>query len=662
MYHKILAILFVFTALTSQAQPIQKSSYEMMINTAVEAAETGDYLTAIDYFEKAYDESKDLSLKVAIGDMYMLLRNYPKAEKNYNNVLKRDRRDEFYDIRLDWAKALKAQGKYKEAMDELSVFISATDSDSLKNEAKKELKGILLLESLPENIEAAVTFAGEKINSPSAESSPAFYNDGTFYFTSMNSKRPVTLDGEEGEYQSKIYTTTRTLQGDFAEASPLEEAINRVGFYNSGVSFSEDGQRMYFTREKYENNKVESAQIYLSQRKGEKWAPPYPIASLTNESRCRHPYEGDLFGVKVLYFVSDMPGGYGGYDIYYAPINGDEYGNPVNLGPEINTNHDEFSPFFKNGTLYFSSSGHPGMGGLDNFYSTWNGSVWSKPVNMGYNYNSSYDDLFLRFNQSGTSAAFVSNRTHKDKKKFNNTDTCCDDIYMVQIRDVIIDLKLLVNDNNGPLDNPTVELYEGNGKTPVETKTNPLSNNLSLLLDSDKEYTVIVLRDGYHPDTLQFNTLGIFDDYTFSKTVTLKPKPVAKRKVSRNEPIVLKSIYFDFDDDQILPDAEKDLSKLKALMEKYPDMVIELSSHTDSRGNNKYNLDLSQRRANSTKKWLVEEGIAANRIHAKGYGETKLLNKCKDGVKCSDEEHQLNRRSEFKIIAGPQTIEIEVEE
>jgi peptidoglycan-associated lipoprotein len=281
---------------------------------------------------------------------------------------------------------------------------------------------------------------------------------------------------------------------------------------------------------------------------------------------------------------------------------------------------------------------------------------------MGFNYNTSYDDIFFRLNQSGTSGALVSNRINKDKKKFKNTLTCCDDIYIVQIRDVVIDLKVLVQNNKGSLDGATVELYEGNGKVPTESKTNSLSNDFNFLLDSDKSYMAIITRQGHHPDTLRFNTNGIFDDYTFSKTVVMKEKPATKRIIKRNEPIVLKSIYFDFNDDKILPDAEKDLNTLKKLMDQYPDLVIELSSHTDSRGDNDFNMKLSQRRADSTKKWLINEGIAANRIKAKGYGETRLLNKCKDGVKCTEEEHQLNRRSEFRIIAGPQTIEISVEE
>ena len=644
------------------AQPVVSSSYETMLETAATCAENHDYINAIEWFEKAYKESKDPNLQVAIGDMYMLMRDYAKAEKTYDRVLKRDKRDEFFDIRLDYARAMKAQGKYKLALDEFNGFISTTGSDSLRNEAKLELRGILLMEKYPENIEAAVSFAGESINSPSAESSPALYSDGTLYFSSMNAKTPTIIDGEEGEYHAKIYSAARTPQGDFSKASALDEAINRIDFYNTGVSFSEDGQKMYFTRAKYNNNGVENSQIYLSKRAGDKWGSPYPIEALNNEFRSRHPYEGELFGRKVLYYISDMPGGYGGYDIYYSTIAGDAYEKPVNLGEKINTPRNEMSPFFKDGALYFSSNGHPSMGGLDNFYTEWDGSKWSEVTNMGFNYNTSYDDSFLRFNQGGTAGYVVSNRTHKDKKKYKNTDTCCDDIYMIQIRDLVIELKTIVNNEKGPLEGATVELFEGSKKVPVDSKTNFLSNDFAFLLDSDKSYKAYITREGYYTDSISFNTNGIFDDYTVSKTVTLKAKPEApKRIVSRNEPILLKSIFFDLADDKIRPDAEPDLEYLKTLMDKYPDMVIELSSHTDSRGDNEYNKKLSQRRANSTKAWLVEEGVEAARIKAVGYGETKLLNKCKDKVKCSEEEHQLNRRSEFKIIAGPQTIEIKME-
>ncbi|MGB4960890.1 MAG: OmpA family protein, partial [Saprospiraceae bacterium] len=602
-------VLFCLFALIVAAQPISSNTYESMIETAVMSADNNDYINAIEWFEKAYKESKDPNLQVAIGDMYMLLRDYPRAEKIYERVIKRDKQDEFFDLRLDYAKCMKYQGKYKLALDELNSFISTTESDSLRNEAKLELKGILQMEKYPENIEAAISFASETVNSPSAESSPAIYTDGTLYFSSLNSKSPTVLDGNEKEYHAKIYSSARDPQGVYGKAVALDEAINRINFFNTGVSFSADGKRMYFTRAKYNNNGLEDSQIYLSTRNGDKWSPPYPITSLGGPNKSKHPYEGDLFGGRVLYFVSDMPGGKGGFDIYYSPINGDTYGTPVNLGDAINTSKNEESPFYKDGTLYFSSNGHPGMGGMDNFFSEWDGKKWSDPANMGYNYNSSYDDTFLRFNQSGTSGFLVSNRTHPDKKRFKGTETCCDDIYLIQIRDLVIDFKAIVNNEAGPLEGATVELFLDGRKLAIDSKTNFMNNDFTFLLDADKSYRAYFTREGYFPDSVSFNTNGIFDDYTVSKTVTLKAKPVApNRVVSRNQPILLKSIYFDFNDDKILPAAEDDLGYLKSLMDKYPDMVIELSSHTDSRGDNDFNKKLSQRRANSTKTWLVDEG------------------------------------------------------
>lgn len=659
----LIFIVFCLIVSPTFSQPVTVSSYETMIKTAATAADNNDYLTAIEWFEKAFKESKNMDLQMYIGDMYVLLRDYPKAEKVYDKIIKKDKRDEYFDLRLDLARVKKSQAKYKEAMDELNFFISTTDSDSLRKEAQLEMKGILMIENYPENIEAAVSFGNESINSPSAESSPALYADGSLYYSSLNAKQPTVIDGQEGDYHAKIYTAPRSPDGSFTNPVALEEAINRVDFFNTGVSFSADGKKMYFTREKYNNNRVSNAQLYVSMRNGDKWSPPNPIESLNNEFRSRHPYEGELFGNKVLFYVSDMPGGFGGYDIYYSTISGDSYGNPVNLGPTINTRKNEESPFFKDGSLYFSSNGHPSMGGMDNFYTEWDGKKWGEVKNMGFNYNSSYDDLFLRFNTGGTAGFVVSNRLHKDKKKFKNTDTCCDDIYLIQIRDLIIDLRVLVENEKGPLEGAVVELFYSNKNVPIDSKTNFLSNDFAFLLEADKSYKAYITKEGYYPDSIEFNTNGIFDDYTVKKTITLKPKPEGpKRTVSRNEPIRLNSIYFDFNDDKILPSAEKDLAYLKSLMDQYPDLVIELSSHTDCRGDNEFNKKLSQRRANSTKAWLVEEGVRQERIKSVGYGETKLLNKCKDKVKCTEEEHQLNRRSEFKIIAGPQTIEIKVEE
>jgi peptidoglycan-associated lipoprotein len=303
------------------------------------------------------------------------------------------------------------------------------------------------------------------------------------------------------------------------------------------------------------------------------------------------------------------------------------------------------------------------MGGYDIFYAVWNGTDFTGLTNMGYNYNSSADDMFLRFDKSGRTGYLVSNRPDKDKKKMKSI-YCCDDIYSLVLRDLIIDLNALVVDTeDGMIDGATVELIDLTAGGEPTSKTNFTANNFNFLLDSDRKYKAVITHPDYYPDSTSFNTLGIIDDYSVKKTVKLKMKPKEPETeiVSINQPIRLNNIYYDFDDTKILSDAERDLNVLYDLMEEYPDMVIELSSHTDSRGTTPYNKDLSQRRANSAKEWLVREGIASERIQPVGYGESKLVNGCSNGVRCTEEEHQLNRRTEFKIIAGPQTIEIKRE-
>jgi peptidoglycan-associated lipoprotein len=317
------------------------------------------------------------------------------------------------------------------------------------------------------------------------------------------------------------------------------------------------------------------------------------------------------------------------------------------------------------GTLYFSSNYYPGIGGFDIFKSTWNGSNWSTPENLGLPINSSTDDLFYKVSPGGDKAVLVSNRPDPQSKSLKSK-TCCDDIYFIDKRKLVIDLTtVVIDEKKKPIKGATAQLIEiiADKEGNFQSKTNTEGNEISHLLDKDKSYKVVVSKDGYFPAELQLNTVGITTDQSLKKEVILRVMPPESdiEIVTINEPIRLNNIYYDLDDDKILPDAEKDLMTLKGLMDKYPDMVIELGSHTDSRGDDAYNEKLSQRRSNSAKKWLVGKGISANRIVAKGYGEEMILNQCTNGEECTEEEHRFNRRTEFKIIAGPTTIEIKKE-
>lgn len=668
-----ISIFLLGFATLAIAQPTRVTAYETKIEVAEEAADNNDYAGAIEWFEQAYDESRDKNLKVVIGDLYMRLRDYKRAQRNYERALRRDDEGAFEFVRIDLARAMKYQGNYRDALAEFRTVATTTENDTSRMVAEFEIKGIEAMETFPQNIETVVGFAGKEINSGSGENSPVMTNDGTFYYSSFKRNKVVTFDGSEEDYEAKIYESKINDEGKFEKPSELSTVINRPGFNTSGNSISADGRTMYFTRSILDVNEIKVASIFKSVKGAEGWQGATALESVNSGNWLSlHPYEGELFGEKVLYFVSNMDGGYGGYDIYYSKITGDTYGPPVNLGPKINTDKDEMTPFYTGGTLYYSTNGLPGFGGLDIHFTTWDGSAWSDPANMGYNYNSAQDDFYYRMTSDGTSGYLVSNRPSKSKRKLKGSETCCDDIYAFSIKELVIDLlATVVDENDQPLNEATVELINTDltSDADAESKTNVSTNEFNFLLSPDNNYRLVVSRSGYYSDTLTtFNTIGILDDYTVKKSIKLNPKPVEPEKpeidgeetvvVDAYEPIRLNNIYYDFDDDKILDDAEDDLMYLKELMDQYPDMVIELSSHTDSQGPGRYNKALSQRRADSAAKWLIKKGIKSSRIKPVGYGETQILNGCDNGKKCSDSEHRINRRTEFKVLSGPQFITI----
>lgn len=657
----IILSLILLGSIGVDAQPITANTYDDMLETGDTALAGNNYFNAIEWYEKAYKEERNPNTALAIADLYVITRNYQRAESWYKRILRRDKENELVDLRYDYGKVFKAQGKYREAMNEFNTVISLSEDPQLVIEARKELKGIEMMGDLADNIDAVVTYAGNKINSASGDFSPRLYEDGSLYYASFARRKEIVLDGKEDDYHVKIFSARRNDKGIFDDPEELPQSINRKGYHTANVAFSDDGRTMYFTRAKLKGNEIGESRIYMASKDDEGWGAALEVPGVNGNYIAKQPIVGELFGNKVLFFVSDMDGGYGGDDIYYSTIRGDEYSSPVNLGDKINTSRDEETPYYKDGTLYFSSTGHPTMGGFDIFYSIWNGSEWGAPVNMGFNYNTSYDDLYFNMNDGGTKGFLVSNRIDKNKRSLKGK-TCCDDIYTIEIRDVVVDLLALVEDENGALNGATIELVDKSvdGGNPT-SKSNISSNSFSFLLESDHSYIARVTREGYYPDSVEFNTVGILDDYTVKKTVVLSPKPEEKEEteiVTINQPIRLNNIYYEFDKDNILPEAEPDLEYLVELMDEYPDMVIELSSHTDARGISTYNQDLSQRRAESAKLWLMDAGIAEDRIKPVGYGESQILNKCVNGVRCSDEEHRYNRRTEFKIIAGPQSIEI----
>jgi len=579
------AITIIGFAMISWGQPIEKANYETMIETADSAYNSNDYINAIEWYGKAYKESKDKNLSALMADLHFQMGDYKKAERRYDRLVNKDKTGEYADDRYRLARAKLYQGKYAEALTDFRTYASTTEDMDGKKSAMLFITGIENMDQLSDNIEAVVTPLDKEINSALSEYSPRQYVDGTLYYAALVGKKAIELKDEETveESTSRIYMAARNKEGGYEEPVELGTQINREGFHQGNLTFSSDGQRMYFTRAKLRGNELgDFAKIFVANKNDSGWGAAEEMPSIQGDYYTTQPAAGQLYGNEVIFFVSDMPGGFGGMDIYYTTVLGDGYSSPVNLGESINTDKDEITPFYKDGTLYFASKGYAGLGGFDIFYSSWDGSDWSEVTNMGFNYNSSYDDQYLSLSEDGSKGFLTTYRPHKDKKSIKGSKACCPDIHQVELRDIIIDLLAYVED------------------------------------DKEQEQETQVL--------------------------------------TKNESIRLNNIYYDFDKSNILPDAERDLLYLKEIMDEYPSLVIELSSHTDAQGATNYNKRLSQRRANSAARWLTKAGVDKDRIKPVGYGESNILNQCTEGVECTDDEHRFNRRTEFKILDGPETI------
>ncbi|HEB62111.1 MAG TPA: DUF2225 domain-containing protein, partial [Bacteroidetes bacterium] len=383
--------LLMIGLVATQAQPINKATPQTMRKTADDSYDAGDWYNALEWYQKSYKELRDDDVAYRIAELNYKLRDYRRAESWYKRILKRDKKGKFLNEKFILGRVMKMNGNYEDAVKQLEAFISATDDPKLKALAKSELTGAELAKEMQPVHGLTVKHGGKNINSYSTETSPVLTNDGAnVYFSSIKTKEIITLDGSEGDYFSKIYMAGKKDENNWDKPKVLNQQVNRPGYHTGNPKLTPDGNTMFFTRTLIDGDQITESKIYLSNNSGGTWGPARELIGVNGNYIAKHPAIGELFGEEVLFFVSDMDGGYGGDDIYYAKRKADDvFGDPINLGPNINTEGDEISPFYKDGTLYFSSTGHPGLGGFDIFSTTWNGSTWSRPQNMGIGYNSS---------------------------------------------------------------------------------------------------------------------------------------------------------------------------------------------------------------------------------------------------------------------------------
>ncbi len=661
-----LAALMILVSV-GYAQPLRNLTPDKKLKVAEEQLAKGDYYNALEWFNDVYeDDQNNLAVIHNIAQLHYMLRDMKKAESWYRKAVRKDKKGTYPSAPFTYGRILKMNGKLDDARSQFEDIISNSDNEDMKTLAASELAGIELAEELEEDKDVTVADAGENINSPYTDFSPVYGSDGNMYYAAMVSEEVVVLDGKRTDYFAKIYTASKS--GDsFGKGTALDKSINKPGIHTGNVSFSPDGNRMYFTRTEMTSNSMASSEIFVSSKSGSGWGAAEKIDGIGGDYLVRQPAVGMMFGEEVLFFSSNRSGGQGGWDLYYSKIDGNSYGSPVNLGKTINTLGDELTPFYRDGSLYFSSTGHPGIGGLDVFSSAWTGS-WEEPVNVGKGINSTYDDIYFSLDDSGYNGFVVSNRPSKRSLK---SKTCCDDIYTVDIKEVVLDLRALAFDGktNKDLNGVTLQFIEmtGGAEGVTETDTNNSGNEFGFALKRDMAYKLIASKEGYKDASVEFNTTGLDETQTITKKLKLTPIPpppppeveyvTVYDTIRSQTPIRLNNILYEFNDDKINALAETDLRTILDYMNSYPEMVIELGSHTDSKGSESYNQKLSQRRANSARDWLVSRGVTPNRIQSVGYGESQPVaaNQFDDGTD-NPEGRKLNRRTEFKIISGPKFI------
>ncbi|WP_445452390.1 OmpA family protein [Flavobacterium sp. 25HG05S-40] len=610
------------------------------------------YIDAIKTYERIYAKgykSPDMLLK--IGNAYYFNAELEKANKWFDELYATnpDQDAEFY---YRFAQTLRATKDYTKSDTMMAKF-----GEKSGNDARAQLfsKNRNYLDEIKNN-SGRYKIENAGINSKYSDYGTAFMGTKVIFSSARDtgnfSKRIHTWTGQ---YFTNLYGSPIAEDGSLGAVDKFGKKIN-TKFHEDTPAFTKDGKTVYFTRNNYldkrgfDAGKVTLLKIYTAKvDKDGNWKDITPLPFNSDSYQTAHPaLSADE---KTLYFASDMEGSRGQSDLYRVKISDDgSFGTPENLGDKINTPGRETYPFVNDDNeLYFASDGQPGLGGLDIFITKIpkDGSLeFKKVLNVGEEANSSKDDFALIIN-SKTKRGFLS--SNRDGGQGN------DDIYkFVETRPIWCEQLLhgVVTDaqTKAILPGAKVILFDEKFKQLQETIADAEGKYEFKEVECNTKYYVRTSLETYTTKESPV-IIGKTDGKTELNIELEKSEKQVKPGDDIADVFGINLIYFDLDKWNIRPDAAVDLAKVLDVLEQYPTMTIDIRSHTDSRASHAYNEKLSDRRAKSTREWLIKNGIAAKRLTAKGYGENQLVNKCADDVQCTEEEHQLNRRSQFIITS-----------
>lgn len=615
--------------LTAQTNDTKKADKQFARYEFVKAAES--------YKELVEDGKGSPYIYSQLAESYYNIYNTMEAERWYAKALETNPEPEAI---FKYSEMLKANGKYEASNEQMERFASMRPSDDRARAYKRNPN------YLPKILEQSKKFNMQNADFNSNQSDfGGTLQDGKLYITSARNDSRRTYGWNQQPFLD-IYSMTKNSDGSYQTAILVNDKIN-TKYHEGLVSFSPDGNTMYFSRESYFEKDYEKdtlsdrrySQLYLykATKLGSDWDTVEALSLNSENYSVKNPSVSP--DGKTLYFASNMPGGFGKFDIYKAPINSDgTVGEAVNLGQKVNTEGQEMFPYISsNNTLYFSSTGHLGLGGMDVFYTKEIDGRMAPIRNVGIPISSNGDDFAFRIDEE-TEEGFVS--SNRDGGQGS------DDIYAFKklqpLCDVLITATVLDDKTREPLNGASISLLDSDGNNLVSKTTNALGV-AEFIVECEMDSELQVTMEGYNNKKV---TVSGTNEEEIDVQIYLDPI----ESIIAADRIELDPIYFDFDKSNITAQAAFELDKLVQIMNKYPDMIIKATSHTDFRGSNAYNDSLSERRANSTIQYVISKGIDESRISAIGKGETEPKVEC--GNSCTEEEHQMNRRSEFIIVSG----------
>ncbi len=628
---------------------IKGVAQEKLLNKANEKYEAYSFSPAIDIYKKVLDRgyvSADLLKK--LGNSYYFNADYKEASDIYKRLVDTypdDTPPEYY---FRYAQTLKTLEDYETSKTIMAQFLEVTNDDERASAYTNEKD---YLKEIKKN-SGRFNVAPFQYNSPYSEFAPSFYKEGLLF----------SSDRDTGNFARNRHTWTATDFLDLYNVNAESATAGVVTKLGAGVNtrlhestsiITKDGDLLYFTRNNFKNKK------YIKDEKGVIRLKIFKASLVegvwTNIEEL--PFNSDAFSVahpalspdeKTMYFSSDMPGSLGESDIFKVDIKEDgSFGTPENLGRSINTKARETFPFVSsNDVLYFSSDGHPGLGGLDVFaVQLENGSSNVGVTNVGEPINSRYDDFTFIMDEATKRGYFASNRSE---------GLGGDDIYeFLEVKPLMLGCKQPVSGrvmddiSNEPLIGATVKVIDENNEE-ISSVATDTQGKYTVSLDCNQGNFVRAMMEDYIPsEEYLAKSAGepMIIDFSLERNTVSAGFGDDLSKL-----LQLSVIYFDYNKYNIRKDSEIEVEKIIAAMEKYPSLTIKVNAHTDSRGKDSYNLWLSQKRAEATVAYMVKKGIAEDRLSSEGFGETKLINDCANGVECSPAKHELNRRSEFIIL------------